>query len=100
MKSGTLLPGALLLVALGLLANAAVALSDRGENPRRASQFVTTGTAQPGSGQDQGGIYYLGRDTYFLTHSQDGRQVYLWYYNYNPVRGENTLEYVVGSAAK
>jgi hypothetical protein len=95
MKSNHLMPGALALLTLALVFNGAARLLTPGAEPPVI--------AQPASAQGPDippGIYYLGRDTYFLTSSADGEKVYLWYYDFSPIRRENALELVTTAAAR
>ena len=101
MQNRNLLPGAIILLALGLFANAAVALLGHGNSVQgAASQFTSAAPQYQGNAPDQSGIIYLGRDTYFMTHGNDGKQVYVWYYDYNPIRGDNKVEFVTSAAVR
>ena len=50
--------------------------------------------------ENQARIYYLARDTYFLTSAADGRTVYLWNYDYSPMDRENKITPVLTSTVK
>jgi hypothetical protein len=88
-----LLAGAIALLALGLLANAAVLLLRRGDAASPAVMLPPL-QAQPFGGEAASPYYFLGRDTYFVTSSADGKNVYLWYYDFDPQRAKNAVFFV------
>lgn len=95
MNSKTLLPGAIALLAVGMLANAAVIWF----GPSQAQVIASGNQVQAQSGQaPQNQIYFLAHDTNFLTQSSDGRNVYLWNYNHSP-RPENLRLDFLGAAS-
>lgn len=94
MKKEHLLPAAIVALAVALALNGA-ALLFRGQ----PVAIVPPATAQIPA-ENQARIYYLARDTYFLTASADGRTVYLWNYDYSPVDRENRIVPVLTSTVK
>ena len=92
MKKHSLLTGAILLLALALFANALVLLL----RPGQPATLATPAQAQP-IGNSPPGLYYLGRDTYFITANSSGDEVVLWYYDYSPDRRDNRIDYVTSA---
>ncbi len=82
------LAGAVLMLALALTLNAVAILLNRSSST--GSTFATPAAANVG-GDGLPGIFYLGRDTYFITSSTEGNSVFLWYYDYSPNREDNRL---------
>jgi len=88
MQANRMLIGSILLLALALFANAVALMGGRGGG----AAVIPAVSANPL--QDQTGLYFLGRDTFFLTSSSDGKNVFLWYYDYSPQREDNRVDFV------
>lgn len=94
MKSSStrFLAGAILILGIGLLANAAALFySGRG----------TAGLATPANAaaEQQQQYFVLQQDTYLVTTNEDGRRAYLWYFDYSPRREDTTLTHVKSASA-
>ncbi len=93
------LAGALLLLAVALLFNGVALLS----RPDPGAHGIALGSL---AGADQSRqhvdppMYFLGRNTYFITAGQDGREVHLWFYNHSPVMRQNSIEHVLTERAR
>ena len=99
MNSQKMLAGSILLLAVGLLANAAALWMRPAGAGVGAMPLVSLAEAQPRN--DAGPIYYLlGRSTYLITSSSEGDEVFLWYYNFSPNRRDNKLEFVNKAGAQ
>lgn len=93
MNRQSMLIGSVLLLAVALLLNAAAIMTgNRAGSPVLPAAQAIGPTEQPG-------MYILGRDTYFLTSSSDGRNVYLWYYDFSPRMSDNTVTLVTTARA-
>lgn len=97
MRKEHLLSGAILLLAVGLILNAIALFAGRGNPPLRAPMMATPAHAI--SDQPATNYYLLGRDTYLLTASADGSQVFLWYYDHSPQKGNTSIEFIRKSIA-
>lgn len=88
--------GAIVLLALALLANAAVLLL-RGDEPPALNVFPQA--------QAQGGLqvppdYMTLTNNYFLTVGGDGTRVYLWRYKPSGVEKDNTVVFIGTASAR
>jgi hypothetical protein len=95
MDDRRLLAGAIALLGLGLLANAAVMVLRPGATapplpfPEAAAQSGFRGSIMEVRGRGQ-----------FITTSAEGNRVYLWFYWENPEPGKSTLEFVKMASAQ
>lgn len=100
MKQHHALAGAIALLALGLFANAlAILFSPKGEPAPAAAPFVTNVQAQPG-GSGTPPMYFLARNTYFLSQNMEGDTVYLWHYDHHPIKRNNSIEFLLKAQAR
>lgn len=95
MKKDSLFAGSILILALALTLNAIALLAGKRSD---APSLLPAASAQNNNNTIVPPITYLGRDTYFLTGSSDGRNVYLWYYDYSANQDDNKV-YLVKSAS-
>ncbi len=90
------LAGAITLLAVGLLVNGVALFLAPGPGAP-----IVMPAARANSGVEGGpGYYVLGRDTYLITSSQGGDKVYLWHYDFSPMKNQNELEFVTYAAAR
>jgi hypothetical protein len=82
---------ALMLVGLGLLANAAVVWFRPAPGTPMNPEPVL---AQSIRSESAPAIFYVGRETFFITSSADGQSTYLWFYHFNPDRRANRIEFM------
>ncbi len=94
MKSQQALVGSILLLALALAINGVALLLRLAAGPSAGPTILPMAAAQNPASTTLPGIYYLARDTYFLTASSDGRQVFLWYYDFEPREEENKIRLI------
>lgn len=94
MNDRRLLAGAIALLGVGLLANAAVMLLRPDATPtlafsEAAAQSGTRGNIMEARGRGQ-----------FITTSHDGDRVYLWFFWENPDASNSTLQFVKAASAQ
>ena len=85
MKHNRSIIGALMLVGVGLLANAAV-LFFRGN--------TALPTVQASNGLNAPILPVMQQDGYFVTTGEDGRSVYLWYFDYSPQPRDSSITHM------
>ncbi len=94
-----LMPGAILLLAVALLFNGVALLSRPDPQARGIAPAPLAAADQTGPRIDPP-IYYLSRNTYFITAGSDGREVHLWFYNHSPVMRQNSIEHVLSERTR
>ncbi len=88
----TLMSGAIVLLALALFANA-VALLVRGEPTRVLPEAAADNNPR--------NIYTLSpADSYFITASERGDQIFLWKFKYHPREEENEIYFLKRAQAQ
>lgn len=93
MKHQNVLAGSMLLLAVALFLNALVLWF----KPQQPPALLPSASAQNPASTTLPGIYYLARDTYFLTTNSEGNKVNLWYYDFEAQQEDNKV-YLVKSA--
>ncbi len=97
MNRHAMLTGALIFLGLALMLNAAALFFSPSESARTG---ITGATPAHALSDEPQPFFYLARDTYLITTNGDGTKVYLWYYDHNPRREDNDLEFVTSETAQ
>lgn len=93
-KTQSGLRGALLLIAVGLIANAVVMALKPNAEP--APIFVGTAQAQ---GSGTGPIYPNLGNNYFYTVDSTGQNVFLWRYRPSGIESQNSITFITKSSS-